>query len=337
MQPPLAEGDQVELRTLLHGLMKRSSNGAARSIASHVAAAKYGAGLTYDQRIAAFVDDMNDEAAALGMGNTLYCQPQGGSHSNPQDQITLWRAISGEPLFLEFTGVNTYDPPCAKDINDDPKCFGDMSKGTMSVPGLDAEKNGLKTTNSGVGYQNNVLACDAFSSSSTFDACRQCRIAQVTRLGRAFIGATFQSDASANDVRDLLEYGLWKRFTPDRRAQGTDLGVVAAGEHPTDFALASLSNEAALSMVVTEKGDVRVCSISTSAGGGSVAATACTTRAAPDLGPGGSFAPDVARSVAMVRVDALGEAEADVLTGHLVLDAILRLRLWRVAPREPTW
>ncbi len=338
MSPPLAAGDQVELRTLLHGLMKRSSNGAARSIAWHVAGAKYGNGLTYAQRLSAFLADMNQRATALGMSDSLYCGVQGGSHSTPQDQVTLWRYVASEPLFWQFTGVNTYDPPCGKDVNDNPKCFADLSKGTMGVPGLDGEKNGLKTNNSGVGYQNGVLACDAFASSSAFDACRQCRIGQVTRLGRSFLGAVLQSDNSAGDVRALLDYGLIKRFTPDRRGKGSDKAAVLAGEEPTDFALASLANEPTVSLVVTGKGDIRVCTLNASAALGQATAQACLTVPSPILGPGGPYLPDVASSVQMVALDALAEAEADVLTGHLVgNDAILRLQVWRVAAREASW
>jgi hypothetical protein len=336
MQPPLAEGDQVELRTLLHGLMKRSSNGAARSIAYHVAGQKYGAGLSYDERLVEFLDDMNDKASLLLMSDTLYCQPQGSSHSTPQDQVTLWLEVSKKALFWEFAGTNTYDPPCGLDANDDPKCFSDMSKGTMGFPGLNAEKNGLKSVNSGVGYQAGQLSCSAFASDSTFDACRQCRIASAERLGRSFVGASQQSDDSSGDVVDLLEYAVLKRFTADARATAPESAFVPVGENPVDYALAALEAEPSVSALVLANGEVRVCAWNVSAGLGMLSPLACLTKASPHLGPGAPLDLDPSASVEAARVDDLSEAEADVLVANLE-GPVVMLRIYRVGPRDPTW
>jgi hypothetical protein len=337
MQPPLADGDQVELRTLLHGLMKRSSNGAARSIAYHVAGAKYGNGLSYADRRDAFVDDMNDRAAELGLDDSLYCHPQGSTHSTPQDQVTLWRAVSQKAWFWEFAGVGSFDPPCALDANNDPKCFSTMSKGNLGVPGVDGEKNGLKSVNSGVGYSSGQLSCSAFASASTFDACRQCRIGSVTRLGRSFVGMTQQSDDSSGDVRDLLVHAIHRQFTPDQRGIGTDQAAVPVGESPLDFALGALSNEPPVSAVMVENGEVRVCTLNVNAGLGMASPLSCTVREGPFLGVGGPLALDPDRQVEITVVDSLAESEADVLSAELNLSAILRLRIWRVAARDPSY
>jgi hypothetical protein len=337
MSPPLEAGDQIELRTLLHGLMKRSSNGAARSIAWHVAGAKYGSGLSYQQRFDAFVDDMNDRAADLDLDDTLYCGVQGGSHSTPQDQVTLWRAASGHPLFPEFAGVNTYAPPCAQDANNDPKCFALLAKGDLGLPGLAGEKNGLKGVNGGVGYAQGQLSCSAYDADSPFDACRQCRIGAVTRLNRTLLAAVQQSDDSAGDVGDLIAYGLVKQFTPDRRGSGLEQNPVGIGQEAVDFGLSSFGGQVAeppVSVVLNAQHEVRVCTLNAHAGLGQAAPEECAERAAPFLGVGGPYRPDP--RLELVRVDSLGESEADVLTAHRD-DLFLRFQVWRVAPREKVY
>ena len=62
----LKEGDVVTLRTLLYGLMLRSGNDAAQSIAHHISGSQE-----------AFVALMNEKAKQLGMTHTTFHNPSG--------------------------------------------------------------------------------------------------------------------------------------------------------------------------------------------------------------------------------------------------------------------
>lgn len=88
-------GQKISVRDLLYGLILRSGNDAAHTLA--IAAA----GST-----ARFVDQMNRYAAALGLADTHYANPVGfdqkGNYSSARDLATLTRHLLRIPVFAEI-------------------------------------------------------------------------------------------------------------------------------------------------------------------------------------------------------------------------------------------
>jgi D-alanyl-D-alanine carboxypeptidase (penicillin-binding protein 5/6) len=91
----LRVGERISVRDLLYGLILRSGNDAAHTLA--VAAAGS------EQR---FVAEMNRYAAALGLSHTHYANPVGldekGNYSSAFDLMTLTRHLLEEPAFARI-------------------------------------------------------------------------------------------------------------------------------------------------------------------------------------------------------------------------------------------
>lgn len=100
----LQVGDQVDLRTLLYGLMLRSGNDAAIEIAVHVGGSAEN-----------FVKMMNEKAAQLGMKDTLFHNPSGldeedgGNISSAYDMALLMRYALRNDTFKEISGSPYFD------------------------------------------------------------------------------------------------------------------------------------------------------------------------------------------------------------------------------------
>ena len=92
----LHQGDICTVRELLTGLLLASANDAAVALACHTAGSV--------ERFAAL---MNEKAAALGMSNTHYVNPNGldaeGHRSTARDLAKLMFACMAEPGFAELT------------------------------------------------------------------------------------------------------------------------------------------------------------------------------------------------------------------------------------------
>jgi len=88
----LKAGDQLEADELMHGMMMASDNGAAVALAEKISGS-----------VPAFVDKMNDEAAALGMTGTHFHNPNGLSdplhYSTAHDMARLARQAMRERNF----------------------------------------------------------------------------------------------------------------------------------------------------------------------------------------------------------------------------------------------
>ena len=91
----LRSGERISVRDLLYGLILRSGNDAAHTLA--VAAAGS------EQR---FVAEMNRYAAALGLSDTHYANPIGldekGNYSSASDLMTLTRRLLRKPAFAKI-------------------------------------------------------------------------------------------------------------------------------------------------------------------------------------------------------------------------------------------
>lgn len=91
----LRTGQKISVRDLLYGLILRSGNDAAHTLA-----------LRATGSIPRFVDQMNRYAAALGLSNTHYANPVGldqkGNYSSAQDLMTLTRHLLAIPAFAKI-------------------------------------------------------------------------------------------------------------------------------------------------------------------------------------------------------------------------------------------
>jgi D-alanyl-D-alanine carboxypeptidase (penicillin-binding protein 5/6) len=91
----LRAGERISVRDLLYGLILRSGNDAAHTLAIAAAGS--------EQR---FVAEMNRYAAALGLSHTHYANPVGldekGNYSSALDLMTLTRHLLDEPAFAKI-------------------------------------------------------------------------------------------------------------------------------------------------------------------------------------------------------------------------------------------
>ncbi|MTI94588.1 MAG: D-alanyl-D-alanine carboxypeptidase [Firmicutes bacterium] len=81
-------GDQLTLRDLLWGMMLRSGNDAAYTVAVHIARTAHDATLTIQQAIDVFAGMMNERAWEAGAGNSNFVVPDGYHH--PQHYTTAY-------------------------------------------------------------------------------------------------------------------------------------------------------------------------------------------------------------------------------------------------------
>lgn len=133
----LREGDTVTLRALCYGMMLASGNDAAN------AAAVCSAG-----SMEAFVEQMNERAAQLGMKDTCFVTPSGldaeGHQSTAYDMALLMRAALQVPQFCEIAAAKTArleygNPPYARSLTNHNKllwnCEGVMAGKTGFTKG----------------------------------------------------------------------------------------------------------------------------------------------------------------------------------------------------------
>ncbi len=101
----IREGEKLQLRELLYGLLLPSGNDASVAVAEHI-----GSKLMLDDRKPApldrFIAEMNKVAAELGMSDTSYKNPHGlteeGHFSSVRDQLKLARTIVGTPMLAPY-------------------------------------------------------------------------------------------------------------------------------------------------------------------------------------------------------------------------------------------
>jgi D-alanyl-D-alanine carboxypeptidase (penicillin-binding protein 5/6) len=101
---PVYPGEQMTLRDLLYGLMVRSGNDAANAVAQIVSGS-----------VDAFVDEMNQRAAGLGMTNTHYMNPHGyhheGHYTTARDLATLSRHAMSNNFIVHIVACMEYTLP----------------------------------------------------------------------------------------------------------------------------------------------------------------------------------------------------------------------------------
>lgn len=99
----IKEGEELTLRDLLYGLMLRSGNDAALSIAAYVGG-----------DVQAFVSMMNDKAKSIGMKNSTFNNPSGldqekGNYSSAYDMALLMKYAYQLKEFREIVSTKKYE------------------------------------------------------------------------------------------------------------------------------------------------------------------------------------------------------------------------------------
>jgi D-alanyl-D-alanine carboxypeptidase (penicillin-binding protein 5/6) len=185
----LSAGQRISVRDLLYGLILRSGNDAAFTLARAVAGSE-----------ARFVRQMNLRAAALGLADTHYSNPIGldepGNYSSPRDLVALSRRLLQIPAFARLADsrravLRSLRPP--RTI---------YTRNTLLL--REPWANGVKTGHTlGAGY---VL------------------VGSGSRKGVELISAVLGAPSEAErdlDSLELLDYGfsLYRQRRPLRRGQ----------------------------------------------------------------------------------------------------------------------
>lgn len=192
-QPDVRQGEQWLVEELLANILVQSGNDAAVALAEHVAG-------TVDE----FVVLMNEKAAALGMGDTVFLNPNGldedGHVSNARDLITLGVAALDYPLVMRTARIKHLDftpPPSERLIEVD---------ATNRLLGVFPEYLGLKT--------GDTLAAG------------QVLLSYVRGPHQRLVAVVLASSQRRIDTRELLAWGVSSLGPRDRffhHAAGTEL------------------------------------------------------------------------------------------------------------------
>jgi hypothetical protein len=323
--PFIQPGNTMPLRLLIAGMMNQSCNRSSVAIGHHVAEQVMG---DPDE----FINMMNDEAANLGLADSVFGHPAGGWATIPQDLITLLREGNRHPLFLEHAGIALYgiEPPanvlCGTDSNGVNKCNGPFAKFDTigDYPGRVAWKGGNGGLWWGNGEANNV------PNQPTVPWCTASAVGIVRRLDRSLAVAVMQSNDRTDDSQELFDYGFRKIFTPDRRAeqQFPAPGGIVGPEGPIrvrNFALDRITENTAVTAVIDDLENVQLNVWRLDPDNRTITSAGSAARTY-HLQDGGSYAPP--QEVAMSNLPSRS-AMRDVIVANQAGDH-LELTLWRV-------
>ena len=144
---PLEAGEVVSLDGLIHGMMYPSGNNAAWAIAEHVAQAYGGPSATWQD----FVSLMNQHAAAEGLANTHFANPNGfddpNHYTTARELAKLMAHAIPDPGFQEVVGFNGMYTTTTTGAPSGPKTY-QWSWG-FGYPGWEGAKGGGTTNCNG--------------------------------------------------------------------------------------------------------------------------------------------------------------------------------------------
>ncbi|MGH2367736.1 MAG: glycosyl hydrolase family 8, partial [Chloroflexota bacterium] len=187
----LVEGEQVPVSELLYGLLLNSANDAAIVLAEHLAGS-----------VAAFVEQMNARASALGLTDTHYVNAHGLDHgrhyslehySSARDLAVLGATGMANPVFARAAGTTRRD-----------------------VPGRpDEPPHHLRHTVSALWWYPGVLG----GKSGWTGRAGQVRVVVAERAGTRLVAVVMRSPDHIRELRDLLDYGFAISSSGEARAQ----------------------------------------------------------------------------------------------------------------------
>ncbi|MBQ6842134.1 MAG: D-alanyl-D-alanine carboxypeptidase [Firmicutes bacterium] len=171
----LVPGETLTVRDLLYAMMLRSANDAAEVLAIHTAGS-----------IEGFSELMNDKTAELGLGDSLWSNPNGLSdvehYSSAYDLAMITRAAFEHEVFKTIVSTEKYTMPWAG--HDYDRVVNNTNEFLTRYMGADGVKTGT-TTSAG-----------------------QCLVASVTRDGMCLIGVVLNSQDRYADMTTLMDYGF---------------------------------------------------------------------------------------------------------------------------------
>ena len=130
----LVPGETVAMDALFKALMIHSANDAATAIAEHISGS-----------VEAFVDEMNQRAAELGLTHTSFANPHGldaeGHYTSARDLLNLGRVAMDHPEFTEVVKAKTLVFPPAPDGT--PRTGSSTNLMLWSYPGAMGLKTGF--------------------------------------------------------------------------------------------------------------------------------------------------------------------------------------------------
>ncbi len=163
----LTADERLTVLDLLYGLLLPSGNDAAVALAEHVSGNE-----------AAFVAEMNREAARLGLTHTRFVNPHGldadGQYVSVADLVIIARAALEYPVFAEIVRTPRARV-AARDLTNTNELLG-------SYPAADGIKTG------------------------TTDAAGECLVASISQRGHRLVAVVMGSRDRYGDVRALLGY-----------------------------------------------------------------------------------------------------------------------------------
>ncbi|MCI6987946.1 MAG: hypothetical protein MR906_08100, partial [Clostridium sp.] len=111
----LKGGEEIALIDVLHGLMMRSGNDAAKELAIETVAEVYGDAVEEADAVDKFLEMMNDKAAEIGMVNTHFATVDGRHneehYTTAYDFALLMQYVLKNELVSEVISTVTYDIP----------------------------------------------------------------------------------------------------------------------------------------------------------------------------------------------------------------------------------
>lgn len=172
----LRQGESLQLKDLLYGLILNSGNDAAEAIA---AASPFGR----DN----FVYLMNKKAEDLGLSDTHFTNPtglqgDGVQYSTVHDLIVLTRYALQNSVFTEVAKTYEHDIP----LTDTHKAYTLYNETNLltSYPGVEGVKTGFT------------------------DEAGYCLVTYLNYQGHQIIGIVLNADNRRQDMKDLLDYSL---------------------------------------------------------------------------------------------------------------------------------
>jgi D-alanyl-D-alanine carboxypeptidase (penicillin-binding protein 5/6) len=127
----LREGERMTVQDLLEALLLESANDAAVTLAENIAGSRE-----------AFVEQMNDRAAELGLDHTSYANPigldQSGNYSSARDLATLTRALLRNRRFARIVDM----PSATLESGSRPRVVQNRNDLVGAYPWVDGVKTG---------------------------------------------------------------------------------------------------------------------------------------------------------------------------------------------------
>jgi D-alanyl-D-alanine carboxypeptidase (penicillin-binding protein 5/6) len=216
----LKAGEELTLEQLLYGTMLRSGNDAAMALALALAGNE-----------AAFVAQMNEKAAALGLKDTHFANPHGldheGNYSTARDLAKLACAALENPVFRQVVSTKEY----AFGI----RCLVNHNKLLWRYEGA----IGVKT-----GYTK---------------AAGRLLVSAAERDGRRLVAVTMDAPNDWADHAALLDYGFSAFTSTVLAEEGQMLGSVPVICGQRDACACRLAADLSVPLLPGEQAEIRLC------------------------------------------------------------------------------